>query len=113
VILLGAGLSLTAVLGLAGTSLWGRSSLLAIWTFGLLATGIQLAATELMRRARAAPFGLWARRWGMGVGLRLAGVAAFAAAAAVAPERFPALAGALGYLGVLLPLLMLETRLVR
>ncbi|MGQ0701554.1 MAG: hypothetical protein ACT4PM_00300, partial [Gemmatimonadales bacterium] len=52
-------------------------------------------------------------RWGVGIGLRLLGVIALALAVGLDPARFPPLPVALGFLGVLLPLLALEARLVR
>ncbi len=52
-------------------------------------------------------------RWGMGMGLRLLGVMLFAAAVLANRELFPPLPTAFGYLGVLLPLLFMEARLVR
>jgi hypothetical protein len=45
--------------------------------------------------------------------LRLAGVAAMAVATVVAPTQFPLLPTALGFLGVLVPLLFLEVYLIR
>lgn len=108
-----AGLGLTALLAGVGWMVWGGRAVPAVLVFGLLATGIQVVATALMRRGPAAPFAVLARRWGAGMGMRLGGVVAFAAAVALDPGHFPPLASALGYLGVVLPLLVLEMRLVR
>jgi hypothetical protein len=47
------------------------------------------------------------------MGLRLLGVVAIAVAAGLDPAHFPPLAAALGFLGVLLPLLFYEVRLIR
>jgi hypothetical protein len=47
------------------------------------------------------------------MGLRLAGVAALAAAIVIDRTVFPPLPSALGFLGVLVPLLFLEVRWVR
>ena len=108
-----AGVGLTALLAGVGWMVWGKPAVPAVLAFGLLATGIQVVATALMRRGPEAPFPVLARRWGAGMGMRLGGVVVLAAAVAVDPEHFPPLASALGYLGVVLPLLMLEMRLVR
>lgn len=111
--LAGAGLGLTALWAGVGWMVWGQPAVPAVLAFGLLATGIQVGATALMRRGGEAAFAVLARRWGAGMGMRLGGVVALAAAVAVDPEHFPPLASALGYLGVVLPLLILELRLVR
>jgi hypothetical protein len=47
------------------------------------------------------------------MGLRVAGIALMAAAIVAAPALFPALPTALGFLGVLVPLLFMEMRLAR
>lgn len=86
---------------------------MAAWVFGLLATAIQLAAVAWLRPALSAPFPVLLKRWGAGMGLRLGGVVAFAALVAAAPERFPPLPSALGLVGVLIPLLFMETRLLK
>ncbi|MBI2615457.1 MAG: hypothetical protein HYW52_07270, partial [Gemmatimonadetes bacterium] len=84
----------------------------AAW-FGLLATALQLVAAALVRPALGGPFAALVRRWGMGMGLRLAGVVLFAALATLDRELFPPLPSALGYVGVVVPLLFLETRLLK
>lgn len=92
---------------------WGTAALVPGVTFGAGATGIQMAAVALVRPVRAEPFGKFMARWAMGMALRLAGVVAFAAVVLADRELFPPLPTAFGYLGVLMPLLFLETRLIR
>jgi hypothetical protein len=52
-------------------------------------------------------------RWGWGMGLRLLGVVLFAVAVLIRPDIFPPLPTAFAYIGVLIPLLFAETRLLR
>ena len=49
----------------------------------------------------------------MGMGLRLMGVGVFAVAVTIQGDRFPAIPSAIGYVGVLLPLMVSEMRLIR
>jgi hypothetical protein len=101
-----------AVTGAAGI-IWGRRALLPAGAFGLLATGIQLAAVRLVRPALGAPFRTLAQRWAAGMGLRLLGVVILAVAMALAPWQMEPLPAAVGYLGVLVPLLFLEMRFLK
>lgn len=101
-----------AVSGLA-YRIWGTQAAVAAGVFGGIALVIQLGAIALMQPARGAPIQRFLARWGAGMGLRLLGVVAIALAAGLAPEQFPALPTAAGFLGVLLPLLFLEVRVVR
>jgi hypothetical protein len=80
---------------------------------GAAALAAQLGAVALLRPAMRAPQALFMSRWlgGMGVrALALGLVLAFAATHRAALAPLPA---ALGFLGVLLPLLFLETRFLR
>jgi hypothetical protein len=113
VTLLGWGLALTAVLAGLGWRVWGAGALLPTVSFGLLATAIQVGAVALLRSAWDAPFRLWMKRWAVGIALRFAGVVAFAVAVAADRALFPPLPAALGYLGVIVPLLFLEPRFLR
>ncbi len=109
----GWGLGLTALWLGVGWMAWGGGALLAVGALGLLATAIQLLAVRWLRPALGAPFALLLKRWGMGMGLRFGGLVAFAALVALDRERFPPVPSALGYVGVLIPLLFMETRLLR
>ncbi|HET7039399.1 MAG TPA: hypothetical protein VFH97_05895 [Gemmatimonadales bacterium] len=106
------GIVLTALIAGCAWALGGPSAARAAGLAGLLATGIHVAAVALLRPALVRPFErLWVR-WAMGMGARLAGLAAVAVAILVAADRFPALPTAFGFVGVLLPLLFSEMRLV-
>ena len=111
------GLLLTAVMAGIAWRVSGEPAAIAAGIFGLLATGIQIGALALMRPVRRveskAALPKFMARWGAGMGLRFLGVVALAIAAAVDRTHFPALPAALGFLGVLLPLLALEVRLIR
>jgi len=111
--LTGVGLALTALLAAVTWLAWGPGAIFAAAWFGLLATALQLVAVALLRPALGAPFGVLVRRWGIGMGLRMFGVALFAVLVTVNGELFPPLPSALGYLGVVVPLLFLETRLLK
>lgn len=106
------GLGLTA---LVGGSVWlvsGRDAALAAGLFGFLAAAVHVVAVAVLRPALVPPFERAWVRWAAGVALRMAGAAALAVAVVVAPERFPPLATALGFLGVLIPLLFHEMYLL-
>lgn len=92
---------------------FGRMALLQGLIFGLLATAIQVGAGEAMRGAAQLPYSGFLKRYGIGMGLRLAGVAILMAAIVLRREFFDPLSTAIGFLGVLIPLLFLEARLAR
>lgn len=104
-----AGAVLTVVVAGVAALLWGRQAAVAAGIFGGLATGIQVAAHRLKSRPTnpRAPF---PTGWLLGSALRLAGVVAIAVAVVASRQVFPPQATALGYLGVLIPLLVLELR---
>lgn len=105
-------------LGLAGTLAavcgwqWGRQAAAAAGGFGLLATAIQLVAMRLMHGLKQMPTSKFFARWAAGTGLRFAGAILMGVLALVNATLFPPLPAALGFLGVLIPLLALEIRLV-
>jgi hypothetical protein len=107
------GLTLTAMLAGLGWGVWGRAAVAAIVVFGTLATAIQVAAVALLRAVWEAPFRLMIKRWAVGVALRLGGIVTFAVAVTVNRALFPPLPAALGYLGVIVPLLFMETRFLK
>ena len=107
------GTALTALVAALSYRLWGRQAAVAAGVFGLVATTIQLAAIALMKPVKGAPFQKFMARWGAGMGLRALGILAIALAAGLDRTHFPPLATALGFLGVLLPLLFYEVRLIR
>lgn len=81
--------------------------------FGGLAVVVQTVAVRLMGPAVGGPVHRQFQRHGLGMGLRLLGVVALPVAVVVDRVAFPPIPSAFGYLGVLLPLLFLETRLFR
>jgi len=109
------GLLLGGVVSGIAYRIWGSQAAFAAAVFAALATLIQLGALSLMQPARAAgaPIQRFLARWGLGMGLRLLGVVAVALAAGLDPAHFPAIPTAMGFLGVLLPLLFFEVRLIR
>lgn len=119
------GLLLGGVVSGVAYRIWGTQAAFAAAVFAGIATLIQLGALRLMQPARAAgaptpaaapapaPIQRFLARWGLGMGLRFLGVVALALAAGLDPGHFPALPTAMGFLGVLLPLLFFEVRLIR
>lgn len=107
------GLALTAVVTAVLAVAWGRPAVLPGIAFGLLATAIQIASAALVGPAARREFPVLIRRWGVGLGLRLGGVVAFAVAVGLRRDLFPPLPAAFGYLGVVVPLLFTEIRFLR
>ena len=106
------GLALVALVVAIAALFLGGAAAATAGGFGLLAFGIQLVARRLARgpvspRAPFPPGWLW------GTALRFGGVVLLAVAALVNRQLFPPLGAALGYLGVLIPLLVLELRSTR
>ncbi len=107
------GLALTAVVSGIAAALWGSGALVGSIAFGLLATAIQVVAHSLVRPAVAGPFKDLLRRWGYGMALRVGGIVLFGVAVWIRQDLFLPLPSAVGFLGVLVPLLFTETRLFR
>lgn len=93
--------------------LFGRAALLPGLVFGLMATGIQLAAGIFLRRAVGKPFEQLLKAWGAGMGLRVAGMFLFLGAVLLDRTLFPPLPTALAYVGVLIPLMFSDLRTIR
>lgn len=109
------GLGLTAVAGI-GSFLAYLSPAVAMTAvvFGLLATRLQMLAIQLAARVpKEAPFAEHVKGYGRGMALRLLGVVALLVLCTAWPAYFPAIGAAIGYLGVLIPLLFLEMRTAR
>ncbi len=103
VLVVGAGL--VVVVGLIGgwpAALGGGVALVA-----------QLAAVAMLRPAMTAPQPLFMARWLGGMGVRALALGALLAVVATHRAALPPLPTSLGFLGVLLPLLVLETRFLR
>lgn len=107
------GLLLTVAVGAVIWAIWGRNAAAAGVIFGLLAVLVQLAAVRLLKPAIQGSFRNLAARWLMGTGLRLGGVVVWAVAVMIDRTMFPPLATAVGYLGVLVPLLFMEMRFLK
>jgi F0F1-type ATP synthase assembly protein I len=95
------GLALVAVasgIGGKGAMIGGGAALLA-----------QLAAVALLQPGMDAPQRSFLARWYGGMAIRTLTLAGVVAAVITHPDELPPLAMTLGFLGVLLPLLFLET----
>jgi hypothetical protein len=110
---LGLGLALTAAFSGLAFGLWGSQAAFAAAVFGGVALSIQLVSLALLRPVQGAKFDRFIARWGIGMGLRFLGVVAIAVASGFDRAHFPAIPVAVGFLGVLIPLLIYEVRLIR
>jgi hypothetical protein len=108
-----AGVVLTGLVSALLVIGFGRPALVPGIAFGLLATSIQVVADRLLARRLGAPAGEFGRGYVAGMGLRGVGIVLMTVAVVAAPALFPALPTALGFLGVLVPLLFMEMRLAR
>lgn len=102
------GVGLTATLTVAAAFVWGGAASAGVLAFGLLATALQAAAGAVVRPALDKPFPELMKRWGLGIALRLAGVVVLAVAISFDRELFRPLPSALGYIGVLFPVMLVE-----
>jgi small neutral amino acid transporter SnatA (MarC family) len=107
------GLALTAAVTAILVLGWGTEALLPGLVFGLIATAIQAISVALVRPVFSGETVRLLKRWGIGMLLRVLGVALVALAVSLDRALFPPLPTALAFLGVLVPLLFLEVRLVR
>jgi F0F1-type ATP synthase assembly protein I len=105
VILVALGVGLVAVAGALG----GRPSLIG----GSVALLAQVWAVGLLRPKMRAPNAEFMARWLGGMGIRFLAAGALLVWAATHRAALSPLPAMLGYLGVLLPLLFLETRFLR
>ena len=80
---------------------------------GGVALAAQLWAVVLLRPALHAPTPLFMARWLGGMAIRVLALAALLVWSATHRGTLPLLPSSLGYLGVLLPLLFLETRFLK
>ena len=105
------GVVMTAAVAAVAVLPWGTVGMLAAAAFGGVATVIQLLAARWARMTgrRATPDQLVV--YLIGMLLRIAGVALIGVAVTIDRATFPPGPAALGYLGTLLPLMWLETRL--
>jgi hypothetical protein len=107
------GLGLTVLVSGVLVLGWGQGAWLPGLIFGLVATTIQTVSVALVRPVFNGETVLLLKRWGWGMLLRVLGVALVAVAVTIDRTLFPPLPTAFAFLGVLVPLLFLEVRLVR
>ena len=107
------GVASTLIVTALATMIWGRSAMVAAATFGGVATAIQMLAARLMGRTGAPASVDQLKVYALGLVFRFIGVAVLGVLVALDRTTFPPLASASGYLGTVLPLLYLETRLSR
>jgi len=100
---------LGAVLVAAAALIGGR----AAGVGGAVALGAQLGAVALLRPAMRAAQPVFMARWLGGMGVRALALGLVLAIAATHRAALGPLPASLGFLGVLLPLLYLETRFLR
>ena len=104
------------ILALLGATLVGLAVMLggrAAGVGGVVAVLAQGAAVALLRPAMGAPQDRFVARWLGGMASRAVAVGGLIAYAALHRARLEPLAASLGCLGVLLPLLFLETKFLR
>jgi hypothetical protein len=87
---------------------WGVQAAIAGGAFGLLATAIHVISVVALKRVWNAPFKELAKGWGIGMALRLGGAVVWMLAVLLRGDLFPPLPTAIGFLGVLIPLLFSE-----
>ena len=80
---------------------------------GGVALVAQLAAVAILRPAMTAPQPVFMARWLGGMGIRALALGALLAVVATHRTTVPPLPTSLGFLGVLLPLLFTETRVLK
>jgi hypothetical protein len=106
-------MALTALVTAALVATLGRQAALPGLVMGMVATVVELSAARWLRLGLAATTRRAFQAFGAGVVLRLFGVGLFAGLVAWDRGVFPPLATGLGYVGVVIPLLFLETRSLR
>lgn len=107
------GLALGALLAALGMVGGGWDAVAASACGSLLGLLAQSAAVGLLRPAMGAGTPAFVRRWAAGMAVRGASLVVLAGLVVLLRGVVPVLWMAIGYLGVLLPLLFLETRYLR
>ena len=107
------GAALAMAIGVIAGLAWSPRAGVVAGGFGVLATLVQVAAVALVAPVLKGPWQLLMRRWMAGMAMRIVGVVAFGAAVVIDRELFPPVVAALGLLGVMIPLLFYEARLLR
>ena len=101
--------ALGVALIVAAWALGGKSAAIG----GVVALGAQTWAVALLRPSMRAPNPAFMGRWLGGMGIRFLALGALLGWAATHRATLAPLPAGLGFLGVLLPLLFLETRFLR
>ena len=101
--------AVTAVMALK----WGQAAVIPAATFGVLALSIEVVSVRVLRSVIDQPFAQIMKRRGVGMALRGGGIALFVIAVVTRRDVFPPLPTAFGFLGVLIPLLLLEPRFLK
>ena len=109
---LGAGLLLAVLVAALAGWIWGVDATVGAAVFGVLAAVIHAAAIALLKPVLEPPFDQALKRWAYGVGLRLVGVAILAVLLLRGSEVLQPVPSAVGFLGVMVPLMMDEMRLL-
>jgi hypothetical protein len=107
---IGTGALLVVLVAGGSAALWGLPAAVPAAVMGLVAMAIQAGARRLRRVAAPNARSPFPPGWLAGTALRILGIGVFLALVLVDRERFAPLPAALGYLGVLVPLLLLELR---
>lgn len=107
------GVGSAIITGATSWWLWGREGAIAAVVMAVVATGLQMFTARITERSGVPAALDHLKTYLIGVVLRLLGVVVLALAVFFDRRTFPPLAAALGYLGAVLPLLYLETRLAR
>lgn len=107
------GALLTAVAGGISVLSWGSEALIGAAGFGILAMGIQVVAVSELKKGWSGKFPEVLEKFGIGMGLRLSGIVVLALVVSRWPGTFLPLPSAFGFLGVLIPLLFMELKLVK
>jgi hypothetical protein len=103
----------TLVVAASAAAIWGRAGAIGAAASGGVATALQLIAARAMERTGIPAALDHLAVYGMGVVLRMSGVLLLGMAIGLDRTAFPPVPSAVGYLGTILPLLYLETRLGR
>jgi hypothetical protein len=111
--LIGTALALAVVLAGVGGLARGGDAAFASACGSWLALLAQVAAVALLRPAMGARTPEFMRRWMAGMAVRGASLLLIVGQMVLLRAAFPVIWMAVGYLGVLLPLLFLETRFLR
>jgi hypothetical protein len=97
-------------MGVIAALVWGQRAALSAGGLGMLATAIQLVAHRLMAEKTLNARSPFPAGWLAGSALRVGGIVVMVALVLLDRTTFAPLPAALGYLGVLIPLLMLELK---